>query len=107
VTARAPVRAASCATSAASEEGSASSRGTAASRILAVSAASEAGDGGTPGAGSAAATMTRPKRRAKYGQLSWTTTARMPYRAKANWNALDWLVATFNPLAACVKTGSL
>jgi len=38
---------------------------TPASFILVVSAAREAGEGGTPGTGSTVATTTRPKRRAK------------------------------------------
>ena len=50
--------------------------------------ASDAGEGGTPGVGSTVATTTRPKRRAKYGQVSWTTTTRAP-----RWGAMRRLPA--------------
>src|SRR5258705_12839418 len=78
MTARAPLRAATCATTDAFDHGSARMRRTPPSRILVVRAPSDCGDGGTPGLGSIAATTTRPKRRAKEGQQSRAPTTRSP-----------------------------
>ena len=65
VTRRAPLRAATWPAIGALDDGSAMTSLTPASFIRAVSSASDAADGGTPGAGSMVATTTRPKRRAK------------------------------------------